>query len=92
MRTAIAFDLPAWDEDNHHPGIARHLWCPVDPLFRSACECKVTETTVADGDYSWTTDSDGPCRGCDYQRLTGQPCPIHAPGCPPSPCPPVVIL
>lgn len=76
-RVVDGFAMPAFDEDNHHPGIARHLWCPLDPAYRSACECKVTEQLIVDGDYEWTTDSDGPCRGCEYQRLFGDPCPLH---------------
>lgn len=77
-RVVAAFDMPAFDEDNHHPGVARHLWCPVDERYRSACECKTTERTIVDGTYAWTTDVDGPCRGCDYARDFGLPCPLHA--------------
>lgn len=77
-RVVDAFALPAFDEDNHHPGVARHLWCPVDERYRSACECKVTEIVVTDPDgYRWTTDSDGPCRGCEYEHIGHLPCPIH---------------
>jgi hypothetical protein len=65
-----AFAMPAFDEDNHHPGVARHLWCPVDPAYRSACECKVSEVVVVDGAYEWTTEADH-CRGCDYERSHG---------------------
>lgn len=69
--------MPAFDEDNHHPGIARHLWCPVDSAFRHVCECKVSEVVIVDGDYEWTTEADT-CRGCEYERLTRMPCPLHA--------------
>lgn len=76
--TAIeAFAMPAYDEDNHHPGIARHLWCPVDEEYRNACECKLTEDLIVDGDYEWTNDTTQPCRGCAYADLAGAPCPIH---------------
>lgn len=76
-RVVECFAMPAWDEDNHHPGVARHLWCPVDEQYRSACECKVTEVLVDTDGYEWTTDRDGPCRGCEYEALTGMPCTVH---------------
>jgi hypothetical protein len=76
LRVVDAFAMPAFDEDNHHPGIARHLWCPLEEQYRSACECKVSEVTIVDGDYAWTTEADS-CRGCDLERLTGRPCPLH---------------
>jgi hypothetical protein len=83
QRVADCFAMPAFDEDNHHPGVARHLWCPIDARYQQACECKLNEVTVTDGDYSWTTE-DGACRGCEYELLSGlsgrlQPCPIHRP-------------
>lgn len=78
-RVVAAFDMPAFDEDNHHPGVARHLWCPVEEQYRSACECKVTEVTIVDASgYRWTTEADE-CRGCELERLAGHPCPIHRP-------------
>jgi hypothetical protein len=76
-RVVECFGMPAWDEDNHYPGRTRQVWCPVDPAYRSACECKVTEVTITDGDYRWTTDRDGPCRGCEFQRMFGLPCTVH---------------
>lgn len=76
LRVVDAFAMPAFDEDNHHPGVARHLWCPIDAAYRSACECKVTEVVVTNGDYEWTTELDE-CRGCEYALLTGMPCPLH---------------
>lgn len=76
-RVVECFAMPAFDEDNHHPGLARHLWCPVDAAYQQACECKLTERTIVDGDYAWTTDTDGPCRGCEYRELSGLPCPLH---------------
>ncbi len=77
-RVVGAFAMPAFDEDNHHPGVARHLWCPVETAYRSACECKVSEVVIVDGEYEWTTEADV-CRGCEYERLTGMPCPLHRP-------------
>lgn len=68
---------PAYDEDNHGPGIARTLFCPVDPAYRVACECKTTETLYVDADgYAWTSPT-GECSGCTYQRMFDLPCPVH---------------
>lgn len=79
----VAFGVPAAEEDNHHPGIARHLFCPVDPARRVDCECKVDERVIVEADgYRWTTPRDGPCRGCEYARLSGRPCRQHPPGGP----------
>jgi hypothetical protein len=85
MRVIRAFEMPAWDEDNHHPGIARHLFCPVAEQWRNVCDCKITETTITDADgYQWTTDDRSRCRGCQYDEmvttLTGRraPCPLHS--------------
>lgn len=70
--------MPAHDEDNHHPGVARHLFCPVEEQYRNACECKLTETLVVEPDgYEWSND-EADCRGCFLQRLNGLPCPIHS--------------
>lgn len=78
QRVVECFAMPAFDEDNHHPGIARHLWCPVDEQYRHACECKLTEELIVDDDgYEWTNDTSAPCRGCELGRLTGRPCPLH---------------
>ncbi len=67
------------EEDNHHPGNARHFWRPLDPSHRVDCECKEDEVLVTDADgYRWTNPQDGePCRGCDFESLTGKPCPLH---------------
>lgn len=69
------------EEDNHHPGVARHFWLPLDPARRVDCECKSEEVTVVDPDgYTWTNPTDpSDCRGCELARLTAKPCPIHAP-------------
>jgi len=75
--TLRAFGMLGAEEDNHHPGMARHYWRPVDPAQRVTCECKATETVVVDGPYRWTNPTDGACRGCEFQKLVGQPCPLH---------------
>lgn len=77
LRAVECFALPAFDEDNHHPGIARHLFCPLDEQYRGACECKVNEQLITEpGGYRWTTEEDE-CRGCRYERDFGLPCTIH---------------
>lgn len=83
VRKALrAFSMVGAEEDNHHPGIARHFWRVCDPSKRVSCECKETELIQVEPDgYRWTTpkdvESEG-CRGCDYQDLSGKPCPIHS--------------
>lgn len=85
MRAINAFELDGWDEDNHFPGVSRHLFIPVDERHRRACECKITETTIvdpADG-YAWTTDDRQRCRGCQYVELVAGvgkvvTCPLHS--------------
>lgn len=79
-----AFGLLTAEEDNHHPGKARHFWMPVDLSERVDCECKTDETVVTDADgYQWTNPVDGPCRGCTLERVFAEqgrppnPCPIH---------------
>jgi hypothetical protein len=77
------FDMRGADQDNHHPGAARHFFMPVDERYRSACECKTDEAVIVEADgYEWTTPrelADGACRGCEFQRMRGKPCPIHTP-------------
>lgn len=78
LRRALAdFGMSGAEEDNHHPGIARHFWRPVDAVHRVACQCKTTETTVVDGAFRWSNPTSGPCRGCELERLTGRACPLH---------------
>lgn len=84
LHVAACFDMPTFDEDNHHPGVTRALFCPVDEQYRTACECKLTEQVVVEPDgYTWTTPTDGPCRGCELDQLrrglglTPSPCPLH---------------
>jgi len=81
--TLCAFGMLAAEEDNHHPGNARHFWMPVDPSERVDCECKSDEVVVTEDDgYQWTNPTDGPCRGCENERVMAmvglvRPCPIH---------------
>jgi hypothetical protein len=79
-RALRAFDMVDAEEDNHHPGYARHFWLPVDLARRVDCECKAEEVTIVEADgYRFTNPHDpAECRGCDFQRLTGKPCPLHA--------------
>ena len=83
IRKALrAFGMVGAEEDNHHPGAARHFWMPVDPKRRVACECKATEVQVVDSEgYRWSNDAES-CRGCDLERVMAKigrvrPCPIH---------------
>lgn len=75
------FDMRGAEEDNHHPGVARHYFQPVDPAYRGLCECKTTEDVVVERDgYTWTNpklDAVEGCRGCEFERLQHKPCPIH---------------
>lgn len=77
-RALRAFDMREAEEDNHEPGIARKFFMPVDPAFRSVCECKLSERVVTEPDgYQWTTPKDGPCRGCAWAARFGKLCPLH---------------
>lgn len=80
LRRALrAFAMQGAEEDNHHPGTARHFWVPVDEAHRVECQCKTDETVVVEQDgYTWTNPKSGPCRGCELQALTGKLCPLHA--------------
>lgn len=85
VRLALcAFDMLHAEEDNHHPGASRHYFMPVDSSERVDCECKTTETIVEERDgYQWSNANDGPCRGCELERLMAaggvrRPCPIHS--------------
>jgi hypothetical protein len=79
LRRALrAFGMAGAEEDNHNPGIARHFFLPVDPSKRTDCECKTSEVTVVEADgYRWTNPADGPCRGCEFEAVTGRSCPLH---------------
>lgn len=78
-RVIDAFRVPGGEEDNHHPGVARHLWCPVVEQYRTTCECKLSEATVVEADgYRWTTEAGEECRGCQYGRMfPSMPCTVH---------------
>lgn len=83
-RVIDAFEMPGFDEDNHFPGVARHLFCPVDERYRGACECKLTETLITEADgYVWSNDETAGCRGCHYKAVAtlagdpAPPCPLH---------------
>lgn len=78
-RARRAFGMQRAEEDNHHPGIANHLWLPVDPAHRVDCQCKEDEAIVVEADgYTWTNPRDGACRGCEFAGLVGRPCQLHA--------------
>lgn len=79
-RALRAFGMTEAEEDNHEPGVARKFFLVVDPTRRTDCECKETEETVVEPDgFTWQNPKPdaGPCRGCEYERLSGRPCPIH---------------
>lgn len=82
-RRAFGMDGASWaEEDNHHPGVARHLFLPVDPGRRVDCECKATEIQRLEPDgYRWSDDPES-CRGCELERITGRACPRHRPAAP----------
>lgn len=81
-RAQRAFRMVGTEEDNHHPGNARHFWLPVDPAHRVTCQCKDDEDVIRETDgYTWTNprpESGEGCRGCEFERLKGKPCPIHS--------------
>lgn len=85
QQALACFGLTGAEEDNHHPGVARHFWMPVDPKRRVDCECKSDETVHTDVDgYKWSQPVDA-CAGCDYEKMMAPqglvaPCPIHKPG------------
>jgi hypothetical protein len=80
-RALRAFGMVSAEEDNHHPGVARHFWMPVDPAHRVECQCKTDEDVIVDPDgYEWTNpkpESGEECRGCEFEKMRGKPCPIH---------------
>lgn len=78
-RALRAFRMVGAEEDNHHPGAARHFWVVCDPAHRVSCECKEDEVTVTDPDgYRWQNPEDAAeCRGCEWERMTGKPCRLH---------------
>lgn len=77
-RVIDCFGIDEFELDNHHPGIAQHIWIPVDTRRRVDCECKSDETIIVEDDgYTWTNPTVGPCRGCEYKQLTGRRCSLH---------------
>lgn len=83
-RALRAFRMVGAEEDNHHPGAARHFWIVVDRAHRVECECKEDEVTVVEPDgYRWQNPEDAAeCRGCEWQLITGKPCSIHGAAAP----------
>lgn len=79
MEILATFGMPHVEEDNHHPGVARHYFCPLDPSERVDCECKESEETIVEPDgYKWQNAKDpAECRGCEYEAMTGKSCKIH---------------
>lgn len=54
-----AFGMQAAEEDNHEPGMARHLFLAIDPKHRAACECNVAEVTFIEPDgHRWKAPAD----------------------------------
>ena len=45
-----AFDMGGAEEDNHGPGIARHLWIMVGRDREPECPCKQDEDRIVEGD------------------------------------------
>lgn len=50
-------ELVWWEEDNHHPGNARHVFVPTGgPGERAACPCKDEELVTEDDGYTYSFD------------------------------------
>lgn len=79
VRKAVrAFRMGDAEEDNHHPGVARHFFLPVEPAARVGCECKDDEITIVEADgYRWQNDPSA-CRGCEHAHRFGTVCGIHS--------------
>lgn len=59
-RVVECFAMPAFEEDNHFPGVTRALFCPVDEVYRGVCECKLTEKVIVEDDgFTWSDDGTG---------------------------------
>lgn len=79
-QTLASFDMTGTEEDNHHPGTARHFWMPVDPRRRVECECKSDETITVEPDgYTWSHDPEQECPWCTMIKIgkTDIVCPNH---------------
>ena len=81
-RALRAFGMVGAESDSHHPGVAMHFFLVCDPARRVTCECKTSEDVIVEPDgYRWTNpkpETGEECRGCEYERLAGKPCPIHS--------------
>lgn len=78
VRQALAcVGMTGAEEDNHHPGVARHFWMPVDPKRRVECECKTTEVVVTEPDGYKYSEKIGACAGCELEVATGKKCERH---------------
>ena len=59
-RVVECFAMPAFEEDNHFPGVSRSLFCPIGPGYRGICDCKLTEVVhVEDDGFTWSDDGTG---------------------------------
>lgn len=81
-QTLASFGLTGAEEDNHHPGAARHFWMPVDPIRRIDCSCKATEETIVEPDGYRYSQKRRTCAGCELEvefaaRGVARPCPDH---------------
>lgn len=45
-----AFGMGGADEDNHGPGVCRHLWLDVGKSRQEPCACKQDEQRIVEGD------------------------------------------
>lgn len=66
------FGMSEAEEDNHSPGVARHLWLPCDPRRRVSCECKATEEVITESDGYTYSQERGTCAGCELDAVRAQ--------------------
>lgn len=45
-----------WEEDNHHPGNARHIFIPLYASHQQKCPCKDEEIVVEEDGYTYSYD------------------------------------
>ncbi len=76
-RALRAFRMEDAEEDNHHPGNARHFFLPVDPKRRVDCQCKDGDTIKRDPDGYTYSERHGVCAGCELAMVTGKACQTH---------------